>query len=142
MAEKKTVPCTNCGGSVAVRRPSKSGNHYCTASPCQSAKQRFYRGRKAEVAEVGATEERLQLVVDLASGRRAECPRCGLPDGLPGWAHGDTTGLARCFGLGPKGRAAGAAFLDAVHPSRVPHLEPEPPAPTGDPLATPPLPSA
>ncbi len=116
----QVTTCTNCQGEVHVRRPSHSGNHYCAKPECQSAKQKFYRNRRAAQADLSATEERLELLAAVVNGQRTACPRCGLEDALPGWAHRNETGLKPCFGVGAKGTAAGVTWLDVVHPDRVP----------------------
>jgi hypothetical protein len=124
MPASKAAPlpnsCTNCGGPVRVRRPSQTGHHYCSEPVCQAAKQRFFRSTQVGKANETAEAERLQLVADLATGRRSPCHQCGLEDGLPGWAHRDATGLKPCFALGNRGKLAGAPYLDAIHPGRVP----------------------
>lgn len=112
-------PCTNCTSPVAQRRPSTSGTHWCNRTECQAAKQKFFRGRRADAADTNAHPLRLQLVADLAHKERTNCI-CGLKDALPGWYHRDATGLKPCYAVGNQGKGLGPGYLDAIHPDRVP----------------------
>lgn len=120
MPNDKITECSNCQGPVAVRRPSASGHHYCQAPACQAAKQRYYRGRRAEQRDEDLRNEFLQLVHDLLHVERRRCDACGLEDALPGWVHRDATGLRPCYAWGNRGKDVGLPVLDQIHPGRVP----------------------
>lgn len=110
--------CDNCGGPVLVRRPSKSGKHFCKASKCQTAKQRFYR----EAGQTDSVDLARQLVHDVANLARKTCPGCGLENAVPGWAHRDAPGSSRpCYASGGLGPGLPSGYLDAVHPELVPN---------------------
>lgn len=114
--------CSHCGAPVSVRRPSRSGLHYCSAKKdCQSAKQKAYRDlRKSEVA-ADVEAMRLELLRDALHGSRDHCHACGLENALVGWAHRSGPAAAKpCFALGNKGAAVGITWIDAIHPERAP----------------------
>lgn len=122
---KKTIEratphvCSGCQGPVQVRRPSKTGEHWCPKSECQAAKQRFYRARgKLPNQDVDALQR--QFISDLAHRERVTCGQCGLPNALPGWAHRSEAGSQTpCYGVGAQGRGLGGGWLDLVHPELV-----------------------
>lgn len=111
--------CTNCAAPVPTRRPSHSGTHWCQKPECQAAKQRYYRHRKAKVAEKTTAEVAAEFVSTLLYGERHRCHLCGLEDAVPGFVHRNTDPMVPCFGMGNKGREITAA-LDVVHPNRAP----------------------
>lgn len=112
-------PCSNCGNAVKARRPSQSGKHFCPRPQCQTAKQRFYRKAQNKAVKQTLLEVAAEFVRDLVQLERRECPGCGLPNAVPGWAHRDATGLAPCFAVGSQGSAI-PELLDVVHPERRP----------------------
>lgn len=113
--------CDNCGEAVAVRRPSKTGKHFCSRKDeCQAAKQKFYRQLRTS-PDQDVEEARLSLLFAAANRERIRCHQCGLENAVPGWAHRSAPGSNKpCLALGSGGAIVGAAWLDAVHPEWAP----------------------
>lgn len=111
----KAHDCSNCGDAVQVRRPSKSGKHFCPRPVCQAAKQRFhYRDRLERLAREEAgipTHEqvieglRLALFTALVEERYLTdgCPKCGQTPALQDWIHPTPGWTKVCFGTGIAG---------------------------------------
>lgn len=109
--------CDNCGDPVQVRRPSKTGKHFCKKTPCQTAKHRHYR----EAVTVDAKAELADFVRDALHGRRTSCDYCGLEDAIPGWVHRTPGDPGKpCFGAGARGSQVPGVVIDAVHPELAP----------------------
>lgn len=113
--------CSNCGGPVAVRRPSTTGKHFCAKQPCQAAKQSFYRQHRsaAEAAKRAKAElasERRALVTDALWTDRVTCEGCGRDDALPGWAHPAPGWTGACSHLGQRGFEVGDEWMKIVWP--------------------------
>lgn len=111
----RTTSCTECKGEVRVRRPSRSGEHYCAKPECQAAKQRSYRQRRAteqaRIKELNlniAEGNLLTIVGRIAAGQpaskdpresyiieamfaaaagRQPCASCGREDAVAGLPH-------------------------------------------------------
>lgn len=89
-----TVPCSGqdedgnaCQNRVRQRRPSATGEHYCSEKSCQRAKARsFYQRRNATIA-VDQEKELVLFLAALRSGAAATCEACGRRDAVPGWIH-------------------------------------------------------
>lgn len=136
MAKKKTekepfppVPCTNCGGPVQQRRPSKTGWHFCSAQACVNAKQKMYRDARVEAktseAMVSTATATAVLLGDLVKPDPFKtCSGCGAERVLKGWAHrANGSPDQPCFAAGSLGQDLGAnraIFLDTI----MPHLTP------------------
>lgn len=114
-------PCSECGGPVPARRPSATGEHWCSKKDCQNAKQRWNYARRNKVDDLTQKVLIRQLVFDLAHLGRRPCEKCGLSDAVPGWAHRDARNPnGPCFGVGAQGPGLPGGLLDAIHPEVVP----------------------
>lgn len=110
-----------CQNRVRTRRPSSTGEHWCSNKRCQSAKQRWVRARSKARERAGSDNEVLELVIDLVNGQRTDCDACGLENALVGWAHRNAPGSGTpCLALGAKGRALPPGVNDALVPERAP----------------------
>lgn len=124
-ARPKLIPydCSNpeCSNVVQPRRHSQTGDHWCQEPACQSMKQKQLRAAR-KIAMIGNStveDERLTLLRSALHKPRAKCPECDLEDGVPGFLHRAAPQSKQiCDGLGGAGRAAGALWIDTVHPER------------------------
>ena len=112
----KTAPCTHCGEPVKITKPSKSGNHYCSESECQSARSKvYYAERTGRLLRL--EQDLIEFFIHaLAHRQRIQCPRCGLVNALPGYKHPDPADIP-CAGVGDAkmGKLA-REIVDAVWP--------------------------
>lgn len=97
--------CHNCGDSVARRRPSKTGKHWCKRATCQAAKQRWYRQNSGAIEAAKQAEELLEqlkvaLVGTLAQSARTVCGSCGRQDAIVDWVHPTPAWNGACRGTG------------------------------------------
>jgi rRNA maturation protein Nop10 len=90
--ERKTEPCTHCGGPVNVTRPSISGLHFCKLPECAAAKVKQYSKRRTSELKATLNSEWHFLLAAILFTEREECPACGLVDALPGFGHLDVNG--------------------------------------------------
>jgi hypothetical protein len=132
-----TNPCSNCDAPVAIRRPSKTGRHYCQAMPCQAAKQRYYArlraetgfkslaDQEAEAAELARRQAEardelfLAVIRAVVTNERVYCEECKRKDALPGYIHPDPETGAPCRALRelPLPSGAGDRIVSAIWPS-------------------------
>ena len=149
----RTTSCTECGGEVKVRRPSRSGEHYCAKPDCQAAKQRSYRQRRT--ADKTRLEEMkleihegnlLRIVERVAHGEspsrdaredyiiqalllvqvgRQPCASCGREDAIAGLPHPtiDLQDLCRELQLITPPPGLSGPITFAVWPEMLPVLE-------------------
>lgn len=132
MAYQKTTrpthPCSNtdCANEVRPRRPSTTGDHWCSNRECQAKKQKQLRARRRrENLSSGPVEdEKVSLVRAALHIPRRVCTQCGLENAVSGFAHRAGPGLnGICQGTGGQGRAAGQFWLDLIHPELAPGYE-------------------
>jgi hypothetical protein len=115
-----TTECHNCGATLTIRRPSKSGASFCSGKPeCAAAKARFFRQRWKD----GLTVERDSVAVQTFVSRalhepRNACPHCGLADAVGPYVHRDARNPAKpCRGTGGIGsNEIPILWFDVVHP--------------------------
>lgn len=149
----RTTSCTSCRGLVKVRRPSRSGEHYCAKADCQAAKQRSYRERrsadKARLDEMNIAVKEgdmLTIVNRVAHGEspsrdvreayilealflvragRQPCASCGREDAVAGLPHPttDLEGLCRELQLATPPPGLAGPTTFAIWPEMLPVVE-------------------
>jgi len=126
---------------VLVRRPSKSGLHFCSKPKCQNKKVAMLRElrireQKRAAGELVQSESELRdqailaFVAAVLDPRRTSCNHCGATGVLPGWSHRRAdVPMQPCANSGPRSNELGnlgVPLTDLV----MPHLAPKPaPAP-------------
>lgn len=108
--------CSACGGVVLVRRPSKSGTHWCPKPECVRQKVRYYRVRQTDEAFKTAQEVCLAFFTEVAKGHFHLCGYCGQERAIPGWQHPAADWSRACTGSGKRGDGLPIEWIEALWP--------------------------
>lgn len=131
-----TNSCSNCGSAVKQRRPSETGEHYCSQPGCQAARQVAFRARRKKIkqaierGEAYTVDESRRRFLDAALNQpRVVCGACGLQNAVNGYFHRDAPGSrSPCYQCGNLGADLGPGWLDLANPE----LDPNRPEYAGD----------
>ncbi len=112
-----------CEAMVASRKPSESGRHFCSGPRCQTAKQRFYRQRRADLLVKSSGDLFVDFLYDALYRERTNCAYCGAQNVLPGWGHRASVGGRACLMLGQRGPGLPERAIDIAFPDRAPDAD-------------------